>query len=111
LAIRRCCAGIEGEHRHVNLLHHRAQQRRGFDSSEPLVVERFGQRVDLGQRGAERVVWVGRPAADAEIVFAERGQQVGQRLERHHDARPHRGGESDQQREIATVSVHCTFGV
>ena len=47
---------VEGEHRHVDLGHHRPQQRRGLERAEPLVAQRVGERVDLEQRLAERIV-------------------------------------------------------
>ena len=77
---------IEGEDGDVDLLHHRAEQRRGFDRTEALLVQRLGEGVHLGKGGAERVVGIDRAAADAEVVLAQRRQQVGEGLERHHDA-------------------------
>ena len=89
---------IEGEHGDVDLLHDRAQQRRGLDRAQPLIVQRLGERIDLEQRGAERIVGVRGAAADREVVLAQRRQQVGQRLQRHDDARADRRGEAEQRR-------------
>ena len=99
LTMRKSMLRIEGEDRDVDLLHDRAQQRRGFDGAEPLLVQRLGQRVDLDQRRAERIVRVGGAAADREVVLAKRGEQVGERLQRHDDARADRCGESEQRAE------------
>ena len=79
---------VEGEHRDVDLLHHRPQQRGGLDRAEPLLVQRLGQRVDLGHDVAERIAGRHRPPADREVVLAHRGDEVGQRLQRRHDVRP-----------------------
>ena len=99
LTMRKVMLRIEGEHRDVDLLHDGAEQRRGFDGAEALLVQRLGERVDFDQRRAERIVGVGGAAADREVVFAKRGQQVGQRLQRHDDARADRGGEAEQRAE------------
>jgi hypothetical protein len=95
--------GIEGEQRDVDLLHHRAQQRRGLDGAEPLFVQGLGQGVDFGHHVAQRIALRRAPAADGEVVLAHRGDEVGQRLQRRHDVRPqgrHRaaGGDGEQQR-------------
>ena len=90
---------IEGEHRDVDLFHDVAEQPRGLDRAQALFVKRFGQRVDLEQRGAERIVGVGGAAADRKVVFAQRRQQVGQRLQRHHDARADRRRQAKQRRQ------------
>ncbi len=50
LTRRRRCSGSKAKHRDVDLLHHRAQQRRRLDRAQPLLVQRLGQRVDLGHR-------------------------------------------------------------
>ena len=78
--------GIEREDGDVDLLHHRAQQRRGLDRAEPLLVQRFGELVDFDQHRAERIVGIGGAAADGEVVLAHGGEQVGQRLQRQDDA-------------------------
>ena len=54
-----------------------------FDGAETLVVERFGQRVDFGEGRAERIVGIHGPAADAEVVLAQRREQVRERLQGH----------------------------
>jgi hypothetical protein len=85
---------IEGEHGDVDLLHHRAQQRRGLDGAEPLLVQGLGQRVDLGHHVAERIPGRNGAAADREVVLAHRRDEVGQRLQRSDDV--------DAQRHQAT---------
>ena len=49
-------AGVEREHRDVDLLHHLAQERRGLERAQPLLAQRLGERVHLDERLAERVV-------------------------------------------------------
>ena len=78
--------GIEGEDRDGNLLHHRAQQRRGFERTQALLAQRVGQRVHLEEHFAERVVAPLTAGADREVLFAQGRQQVRQRLERVDDA-------------------------
>ena len=90
---------IEREHRDVDLLHDRAQERRGFDRAEALFVQRFGQRIDFDERRAERIIGIGGAAANGEVVFAEGRKQIGQCLQRHDDAGPDRGGEAEQGAE------------
>jgi hypothetical protein len=43
---------VEGEHRDVDLRHHRAQQRRRLHRAEPLAAERLAEVVELEQRQA-----------------------------------------------------------
>ena len=47
---------VEGKHGHVDLAHHRPQQCRRLERSQPLVAQRVGERVDLEQRLAQRIV-------------------------------------------------------
>ena len=95
---------VEGEDGHVDLAHHRAQQRGGLHGAQPLLAQRAAQRVDLAHHFAQRVVRARRTAAHRKIAFAQRRQQVGERLQREHHALPHRQGEAhprrhDQHRE------------
>ena len=83
---------VEGEHRDVDLDHHRAQQRPRLERPEPLIVQRLRQHVDLEHHRTERIVAAGAARADRKIAFAQRRQQVGQRLQRQHDAMPHAEG-------------------
>ena len=76
---------IEREDGDVDLLHHRAQQRRRLHGAQPLLVQRLGQGVDLGHHVAERIAGHGAAAANREVVLAQRRHQVGQRLQRRHD--------------------------
>ena len=73
---------VEGEHRDLDLRHHLAQQRRRFERVEPLVPQRLDQRVDLDHHLAERIAAAGAARADREVSFAERREQVRERLER-----------------------------
>ena len=101
---------VEGEHGDVDLLHHGPQQRGGLDRAEPLLVQRLGQRVDLGHDVAERVAGRHRPAADREVVLAHRGDQVGQRLQRRDDVHAQRHQAARRRRRRArVVTVHCTL--
>ena len=49
----------------------------------------------------------GGPSADGEVVLAKGREQIGQRLQRHDDARAHRGGQAEQcaQDDNATASI------
>ena len=107
---------IEGEHRDVDLLHDRAEERGGLDRAEALFVQRFGERVDLDQRGAEWIIRIGGAAANREVVLAKGGKQVGQRLQRHDDAGADGGGEAEQRAEDEDASAStgpsaCTASV
>ena len=56
LTRRRRSLAVEGEDRHVDLLHHLAQQRGGLERAQALLAQRVGQRVDLAHDLAQRVV-------------------------------------------------------
>jgi hypothetical protein len=47
---------VEGKHRDVDLAHHRPQQCRRLERAQALVAQRVGERIDLEQRFAERIV-------------------------------------------------------
>ena len=78
--------GIEGEDRHGNLLHDRAQQRRGFERAQPLLAQRVGQRVHLDEHFAQRIVAPLPARADREVFLAQGRQQIRQRLQGVDDA-------------------------
>ena len=86
---------VEGEHRHVDLRHHLAQQRRRLERVEALVPQRLDQRVDLDHHLAERIAAARAAGADREVPLAERGEQVRQRLQRQDDALAQREGEAE----------------
>ena len=75
-------AGVEREHRDVDLLHHLAQERRGLERAQPLLAQHLGERVDLDERLAQRVVAAPDARAEREVLLAQRPQQVRQRLQR-----------------------------
>ena len=81
---------VDGEHGDVDLRHHALQQRDRLERAEPLRAQRLAQRVHLGEGEAERIVEVGAARADRVVALAQRGEQVGERLQRTHDARAHR---------------------
>ena len=110
---------VEGEDRDVDLGHDRAQQRRGFLRAEPLAAQRLGQRVDLEHHLPERVVGDGAAGADREVVFAQGGEQIRDRLQwpddpiaqRQRDTEPQPGqhdgdGHPDEQRVLAEPEQH-----
>ncbi len=88
---------VEREHRDVDLRHHLAQQRRRFERVEALVAQRLDERVDLDHHLAERIAAAGAAGADREVPFAERGQQVRERLQRQHDALAQREREAEAE--------------
>ena len=88
---------VEGEDGHVDLRHHRAQQRGRLQRTQPLFAQRAAQRVDLPHDLAQRVVVGARAPAHREVAFAQRRKQIGERLQREHHAVPHRHGEAQPQ--------------
>ena len=88
---------VEREHRDVDLRHHLAQQRRRLERVEPLMAQRLDERVHLDHHLAERVAAARAAGADGEVPFAERGQQVRQRLQRQHDALAQREREAQAE--------------
>ncbi len=95
---------VEGEDGDVDLLHHARQERGGLERAEPLLAQGLAERVDLQQRQAEGVVAARAAGADREVLLAQRGQHVGERLEGAHDplAQGEDGGQpeaADQQRD------------
>ena len=81
---------VEGKHRHLDLRHHGAQQRRGFRRRPPAVHERLAQRVDLLHHLAQHVIVPRPPRPQRIISLPQRRQQVGQGLHGVHDLIPHR---------------------
>ena len=75
---------VEGEHGDVDLLHHLAQQRGGLERSQPLRAQGVGEGVDLEHRLAEGVVRTWAARAEAEVLLAERRQEVRERLQGAH---------------------------
>ena len=90
---------VEREDRDVDLRHHLAQQRRRFERVEALVAQRLDQRVHLDHHLAERIAAARAAGADREVPFAERGEQVRQRLQRQHDALAQREREAEADRD------------
>src|SRR5437588_523109 len=69
---------VEGEHRHVNLLHHLAQQGRSFERPQPLLLERVPQGVHLDHDLAQRLVTPRSARPDGIVFLAQRGENVGE---------------------------------
>ena len=88
---------IEGENRDVDLGHHLSEERRRLERVEALVAERFDERVDLDHDLAERIAAAGAARANREVTFAERGEQVRERLERQDDALAERQREAEAE--------------
>ena len=82
---------VERKHRDIDLAHHRPEQCGRFERSQAFVPQRVGERVDLEQRLAQRVVAGGTAGAEREIILAQRLEQVGHRLQWEHDAVSQRG--------------------
>ena len=83
---------VEREHRDVDLLDDAAEQRRGLEGAQPLRAQRVAQHVHLEQRQAEPVVGARAARADRVVALAQRGEQVGDRLERTQHALAHERG-------------------
>ena len=90
---------VEGEDRDVDLRHDLAQQGRGFERVEPLVPQRLDERVHFDHDLAERISPVRAARADREIAFAERREQVRQRLQGEHDALAQGEREAETERD------------
>ena len=90
---------IEGENRDIDLRHHLSQERRRLERVEALVAERFDERVDLDHDLAERVAAARAAGPNREVTLAERGKQVGERLERQDDALAERQRKTQAERD------------
>src|SRR5437667_4533349 len=89
--------GIEGENGDINLLHHRAEERGGFERSEALLAKGLTQRVYLAHHLSQSIV-VTRPArTNRKILFAQRRQKIGERLQRKDDAMTQRHSEAEPE--------------
>ncbi len=86
---------VEGEDGDVELGHDLAQQGGRFERVEALPAQHLGERVDLGVQVVERIGAARAAGPDREVAFAKRREQVGNRLQRHDDPRPHRGEEAE----------------
>jgi hypothetical protein len=100
---REVAVGVEREQRDVNLRHDLPEQCRRFESVEPLVAERLDQRVDFDHHLAERIAAARAAGADGEVAFAQRREQVRQRLQRQDDALAQREREAEAERD----DDHC----
>jgi hypothetical protein len=72
----------EGEDSDVDLHHHGSEQRTRLERAQSLIVQRRREHVDFEHHGTERIVAAGATRADREVAFPQRGEKVGQRLER-----------------------------
>ncbi len=104
-AVREHClaALVESDHRHLDLVHHPAQQRARFQRSDALRVQGVGELIDLQQELGQRVARTGAAPAHREILLAQGGDQVGRRLQRAQHALAHRqrDEEPDQHHQRA----------
>ena len=66
---------IEGENCDIDLLHHRPQERRGFEGAQALLLKRAAQRVDFEHHVAKRLV-----AAGIRARVDESSETVGKRV-------------------------------
>ena len=82
---------VERKHRDIDLAHHRPEQRGRLERTQTLVTQRVGQRIDLEQRLAERIVAGGAARTEREVALAQCLEQVGHGLQGEHDAVPQRG--------------------
>ena len=90
---------VEGENRDIDLRHHFSQERRRLERVQALVAERFHERVDLDHDLAERVAAARAAGPNREVTLAERGKQVGERLERQDDALAERQRKTQAERD------------
>ncbi len=85
---------VEGEDRQVDLLHHRPQQRIGFQCTQALLPKNFAEGIHFDHHFAHGIV-VSRPAsAHRKVFFAQGRQQIRKRLQGKDDAMPQRKGEA-----------------
>ena len=75
---------VEGEDGDVDLLDHPPEQRGGLELPQALAPQRLAQRVHLEQREPEGVVGAGAAGPDRVVALAQRGEQIGDGLERAH---------------------------
>jgi hypothetical protein len=87
--------GIEGEDGDIDLLHDGAEEGGGLEGAEALFLEDAAEEVDFGQDIAEGLVAVGAAGARGEIALAQRGEEIGHRLQRADDVLPHGEGEAE----------------
>ncbi len=86
---------VEGEDGHVDLGHHRSEERRRFLRPEALHAQRLGERVDLEHHVRERIAAGRFPRADREVTLAHRREKIGDRLQRTRHAIAHDHRERD----------------
>ena len=99
----RPAAAVEGEHRHLDLVHHAPQERARFQRPHALGVQGIREVVDLEEQLAQGIASPGAAPADGEILLAERREQVRRGLQRAQDAlaESQRREEPDQDRDGA----------
>ena len=88
-------AVVEGEDRDVDLLHDRAQQRRGLDRAQALSAQRGAHGVHLLHHFAERVVGARAAGPDRVVALAHGFEQVGEGAQRRGGALANGGGEGE----------------
>jgi hypothetical protein len=75
-------AVVEGEERGVDLAEHAAEERGALEGAQALLAQRGGEQVGLGEGEAHGVVGAGGAPAHGEVALAQRGEHVGERLQR-----------------------------
>jgi hypothetical protein len=99
--------GVEREDGDVDLLHHRAQQRRRLQRAEPLLAQRLASAFTSSSARPSASSLRRAAGADREVALEQRAEQVGQRLQRPHHALAQREREAEPEpRPPAAPSVH-----
>ena len=88
---------VEREHRHVDLLHDLAEEGGGLQGAQTLLAQGLRERVHLQHGLGERIVALGPPGPEREVLLAERGQQVREGLQGTDDVLLHREGEGQPE--------------
>src|SRR5262249_26038659 len=105
---------IEGEHRRIDLGHHRAQQGGSLERAQPLAPQGIGQGIGLEVHQTEGVFCLSPSSAEGVISLTKSGQDVGESLQRpdhplmqrgqpyqKSEGNKQRGGPLDLLREVA----------
>ena len=99
---------VERKDGHVDLGHHRAEERRGFLRAQALHAQRLGERVDFEHHVRQRIAAWRLPRADREVAFAHGREQIRDRLERTRDAIAHDDRQRDPRARASTSAVTRT---
>ena len=77
---------VEGEDGDVHLVDDAVEERGGLDGAQPLLAQHLADRVDLVDHLRQRVGLLRLAGAQREVPLAQGGEEVGERLQRPHDA-------------------------